>query len=62
MNEVQANGGIDNLNARYNTKMEGYTTRMLCMEELYSICPRANESSLARTTDGVRRKIFKTSD
>ncbi len=24
MNEVQANGGIDDINARYDTKMEGY--------------------------------------
>jgi hypothetical protein len=32
MNEVQ--GGIDDINARYNTKMEGYTTRMSYMKEL----------------------------
>ncbi len=32
MNEVQANGGIDDINARYNTKMEGYTTRMSYMK------------------------------
>ncbi len=35
MIEVQANGGIDDINARYNTKMEGHTTRM-SYEEL---CP-----------------------
>ena len=34
MNEVQANGGIDGINARYNTKMEGYTTLMSYMKEL----------------------------
>lgn len=34
MKEVQASGGIDNINARYNTKMEGYTTRMPYMKEL----------------------------
>jgi hypothetical protein len=37
MNEVQANGGIDDINARYNTKMEGYTTRMSYMKELGEI-------------------------
>lgn len=26
MNEDQANCGIDEINARYNAKMEGYTT------------------------------------
>ncbi len=40
MNEVQANGGIDDINARYNTKMEGYTTRMPDMKELCEMkCP-----------------------
>ncbi len=37
MNEVQANGGIDDINARYNTKMEGYTTQMSYMKELSKI-------------------------
>ncbi len=31
MNEVQANGGIGDINARYNNKMEGYTTWMSYM-------------------------------
>ena len=33
MDDVQANGGIDDINARYNTKMEGYTIRMSYMKE-----------------------------
>ena len=37
MNEVLANGGIDDINARYNTRMEGYTTRMPYMMEFYEI-------------------------
>ncbi len=28
MNEVQENGGIDDINASYNTRIEGCTTRM----------------------------------
>jgi hypothetical protein len=28
MNEDQSNGGIDDMNARYNTKMEGYMIQM----------------------------------
>lgn len=39
MNEVQANGGIDDINVRYNTKMEGYTTRMSDMKELAAFAP-----------------------
>jgi|GEM_PF-2490830 len=37
MNDVQSDGGIDDINARYNTRMEGYTTRMAYMRELYAI-------------------------
>lgn len=37
MNFVQANGSIGDKNARYNTKMERYTTRMLYMKELAAI-------------------------
>jgi len=34
MNDVQANRGIYDLNARYNTEMKGYRTRMSYMMEL----------------------------
>jgi len=34
MNEVQANRGIYDINARYKTEMEGYRTRMSYMREL----------------------------
>lgn len=37
MNEVRANGGIYDMNARYNTKMEGYTTQISYMKELSDI-------------------------
>lgn len=36
MNQVQANGGIG-INAGYNAKIEGYTTRMSYMKELAAI-------------------------
>ncbi len=37
MNEIQANGGEDDMNAIYNTRMEGYTMRMSYMKELGDI-------------------------
>ena len=37
MNDAQANVGIDGINARYNTKMEGYTTQMSYMKNLAAI-------------------------
>lgn len=37
MNEVKANGGIHDINARFNTKMEGYTTRTSYIKELAEI-------------------------
>ena len=39
MNEVQANGGIDDINARHNRKIEGYKTQMLNMNESYVMQP-----------------------
>jgi hypothetical protein len=33
-NEVQANGGIDNINARYNIKIERYIIGISYMKEL----------------------------
>ncbi len=37
MNEVQANGGIDDINARYITRMEGSAILMSYVRELYTI-------------------------
>ena len=37
MNCAQTNGSIGDINARYNTKIEGYTTRMLYMKKLAAI-------------------------
>lgn len=47
MNEVQAKGGIDDINARHNTKMEGFMTRMSYMEKLFEIgwCSGKREGS-----------------
>ncbi len=44
MNEVQANGGIDDINARYNTKMEGYKIWMSYMKELGEMIPQGDMS------------------
>lgn len=32
------------MNARYNTRMDGYTIRMSYMMGLFSICPLADEA------------------
>lgn len=34
MNGVQASGGTDDINARYNTRMKGYTAPMSDIKEL----------------------------
>ena len=39
MGEVKSNSGIDDTNVRYNSKIEGHTTRMSYMNKLFAIAP-----------------------
>ncbi|MEM3264602.1 MAG: hypothetical protein QXH07_01435 [Thermoplasmata archaeon] len=53
----QINGCIDELESRYNTKMEGYTTLMSYMSELGKII---GEDNINNNTQYTNRILFKS--